>query len=220
MTAPARLVTTVDAAPGAGAELSVEVRHELELVDGRRVVLLDDRGWGSSQAWADSSAADVERTSRTVVGPDEPFGDVTAEDMTRMHWEALARAAQEQGASVVAADLQQLPHDVVLSERLLELVHGTGPGLAPRPLDTAYLRDLLVVLADRVGEEQSDPARAAWLEVHGTDLAVVVLAGGRRLAHGVEQAVGGYEPDGNDPSLHGRSLAQLFDEEAEQLTLP
>ncbi len=71
-----------------------------------------------------------------------------------------------------------------------------------------------MAVADRVREEQSDPLGAAWLEAHDTDLVVVIQAGGRRLAHPVEEAVYHYEPDGNDPSRHASWLAQLFDEEA------
>ncbi len=149
-----------------------------------------------------------------IAVPDEPFDDLTAEDMSTLHWHSLARVAREQGVNLDVADLQRLRHDVVLSERVLALLHGVGPGLVPRPLDTAYLRDLLLEVADRVGEEQSDPTRSAWLEVHGRELVVVVQAGRRRLAHPVDEAVYHYQPDGNDPSRHASWLAQLFDEEA------
>jgi hypothetical protein len=214
MTPPVRLVTYVDVAPGPRNEVSATARHELELADGRRILLLDDRGWGSTAAWTDSSVADLERTSRTVVGPDEPFDELTAQDMERLHWQALSRVAQEQGVSVDGKLLQELPHIVVLSERVLALVEGVGPGLAPRPLEPTYLRDLLVAVADSVGVEQSDPGRAAWLEVDGADLVVVMYAGRRRLAHPIEETVYHYQPDGNDPSVHASWLAQLFDEEA------
>ena len=42
----ARLVTLLDLDGGAGARsMSVSARHEAVLADGRRIVLLDDRGW-------------------------------------------------------------------------------------------------------------------------------------------------------------------------------
>jgi hypothetical protein len=214
MTTPTRLVTYVSVAPGSSNQVSAKARHELELADGRRILLLDDRGWGSTGAWADSSAADLERTARTVVGPDEPFDDLTAQDVERLHWQALSQVAQEQGVRVHAEDLLRLPHVVVLSEAILQLVQGPAPGLAPRPLGLAYLHQLLVAVADRVCEEQSDALGAAWLEASETDLVVVIQAGGRRLAHPVKETVYHYEPDGNDPSRHASWLAQLFDEEA------
>lgn len=78
----ARLVTYVDAAPGPPSNVSVKARHELELGDGRRVLLFDDRGWGSTGAWTDSSVADLERACRGAVGPDEPFNEGYAQTAT------------------------------------------------------------------------------------------------------------------------------------------
>ena len=49
----------------------MSARHEAELVDGRRVLLLDDRGWSSSgnvsDIWALTSVEDIEKTARMVV---------------------------------------------------------------------------------------------------------------------------------------------------------
>lgn len=53
-----------------------------------------------------------------VVGPDEPFGGRTAEEMAADHWESLARVARGYGVAVDAGRLARLPHDVVLSARL------------------------------------------------------------------------------------------------------
>ncbi|HWG95408.1 MAG TPA: hypothetical protein VNU66_14435 [Mycobacteriales bacterium] len=102
-----RLVTTVLPAPG--PRVSVSLLHELELDDGRRVLLLDDRGFGSTASWSQVTRADVERDARTCVGPDEPFGDRTADDMARDHWAELAARA-----GVPAPELAALPHDVEL----------------------------------------------------------------------------------------------------------
>jgi hypothetical protein len=44
----ARLVTPVELRDADARRMSVSARHEAELVDGRRVLLLDDRGWSSS----------------------------------------------------------------------------------------------------------------------------------------------------------------------------
>ena len=80
MAAVTRLLTLVDICDS-GADalmMSVSARHEAVLADGRRVVLLDDRGWGGTVAvdsagrWASETVEEMERTARVVVGPDEP----------------------------------------------------------------------------------------------------------------------------------------------------
>ncbi|NUP20884.1 MAG: hypothetical protein HOZ81_33380 [Streptomyces sp.] len=119
MTALQRLVTFVDIDDQAADTISVSARHEVELVDGTRVLLLDDRGWGSSQGWAGTSVADMQETARAVVGPDEPFGGRSQEDMEAEHWASLQQIVQRQGFIVDAASLRRLPHDVVLSRQVL-----------------------------------------------------------------------------------------------------
>ncbi len=119
MAAARRLVTTADVGPPAGRGISVAARLELELGDGTRVLLLDDRGWASTGGWDTTTPDDVAETTRVVVGPDEPFGDRSQEDMAGDHWASLAHDARRQGADVDAAGLRALPHDVVLTPRLL-----------------------------------------------------------------------------------------------------
>ena len=126
--------------------MSVSARHEAVLADGRRVVLLADRGWAGqlNVAWyhepSEQERRDVERRgiweferveemkreARFVVGPDEPFGGRTQADMEADHWDALARVLHEQGVAVEATELTALPHDVELSERVLARI-GRGP---------------------------------------------------------------------------------------------
>ena len=140
----ARLLTLVDLndADDAGPDarrMSVTARHEAVLTDGRRVVLLDDRGWGGqlavawrgepseeerlryerSSIWATETVEELEREARFVVGPDEPFDGRTQADMEAEHWDSLARVLRQQGVPVEAAELKALPHDVELSDRLL-----------------------------------------------------------------------------------------------------
>jgi hypothetical protein len=58
------------------------------LVGGRRVLLLDDRRWSESgppNIWALTSVEDIVGTARMVVGPDEPFGGRSHEDMEADH---------------------------------------------------------------------------------------------------------------------------------------
>jgi hypothetical protein len=121
VTAVRRLVTYVDITddPSRSQSISVALRHEVELTDGRRVLLLDNRGWASTANWTDRSVEDIRSTSRMVVGPDAPPADRSEEDMEILHWTSLQEIAQRQGVAVDAAELRRLPHDVVLSQRLL-----------------------------------------------------------------------------------------------------
>jgi hypothetical protein len=132
--------------------MSVSARHEAVLADGRRVVLLEDRGWSGSLSvvwadepsqqerrlvevpgiWAAETAEELKRTARDVVGPDEPFEGRTQADMEASHWEALAQVLRKHGVYVQAADLKVLPHDVELSDRVLARV---GRGKPDAPLD-------------------------------------------------------------------------------------
>ena len=50
VTAVLRLITFAEAGddPAWKAKVDVKARHELELADGRRVLLLNDRGYGST----------------------------------------------------------------------------------------------------------------------------------------------------------------------------
>jgi hypothetical protein len=125
-----RLVTLADVGEDAeGRRISVSARHEAVLEDGRRLLLLDDRGWASTlggagatevaDIWALTSERDIAEMTRVVVGPDEPFGGRSQGDMETDHWNALAEKLRADGVVVDAGELRQLPHDVVLSDRLL-----------------------------------------------------------------------------------------------------
>jgi hypothetical protein len=125
-------------------QMSVSARHEAVLADGRRLLLLGDRGWSSlprifaredggvldrrssqedvPDIWAMTSVEEIEQTARAVVGPDEPFGERSQEDMEADHWAYLAGVLRQQGIIVDPEELKQLPHDVVLSQRLLARV--------------------------------------------------------------------------------------------------
>jgi hypothetical protein len=139
----ARLLTFVDIVdddddPDA-RRMSVSARHEAVLADGRRVLLLDDRGWteelrvvwddepsaqecrllGLPGIWASTTAEEMKRTARDVVGPDEPFEGRTHVDMDASHWDYLTRILRNHGVQVEAAELKALPHNIELSDRLL-----------------------------------------------------------------------------------------------------
>ena len=134
MAAVTRLETLVDVNDenSDARQMSVSARHEAELADGRRVVLLDDRGWTSSalratatrevpdlpDIWAVTTVEDIEESARVVVGPDEPPDGYSQEEAEAAHWAYLADVLREQGIVADVLELKRLPHEVVLSERL------------------------------------------------------------------------------------------------------
>lgn len=129
MAAVRRLVTIADIDDDVPAtnQVSVSVRHEAELADGTRVLLLNDRGWGSSGQWAATSADDIRETARMVVGPDEPFDGRSHQDMAADHWAGLREILQREGVDAESTELSRLPHDVLLSGRLLARISAPGP---------------------------------------------------------------------------------------------
>jgi hypothetical protein len=151
MSAVTRLVTFVDLADEVGdtRQMAFSARHEAVLLDGWRVLLLDDRGWTwsspitvqvgasdrdstreqPSDIWATTSVEDIEQTARMVVGPDEPSDGFSQEDAEQGHWANLSNVLRHQGVVVDALDLRRLPHDVVLSERLLARLGRAATGV-------------------------------------------------------------------------------------------
>ena len=109
--------------------MSISARHEAVLADGRRLLLLDDRGWSASgppDIWALTSVEDIVNTARVVVGPDEASDGRTDEHMEADHWDHLVEVLHQHGIAVNAVQLHGRPHDVVLSRRLLARVRGAG----------------------------------------------------------------------------------------------
>ena len=133
-----RLVTFVDLNPDSDrlhpGQMSVSARLDAVLADGGRVVLLDDRGWSGSgppDIWARESVEEIEFTARTVVGPDEPPPERGYEEEAAGHWANLAGTLQRQGVVVEGPELAQLPHDVVLSDRLLARLNPSRGEVSP-----------------------------------------------------------------------------------------
>jgi hypothetical protein len=148
-----RLVTFVDFTEEVGdtRQMSFSARHEAVLLDGRRVLLLDDRGWSWSplltafqpsdasdrdspreqqpDIWATTSVEDIEQDARMVVGPDEPSDGSSQEDAEQGHWAYLSNLLRRHGVVVGALDLRRLPHDVVLSDRLLARLGRSATGV-------------------------------------------------------------------------------------------
>ncbi len=130
-----RLVTFVDGDDDLAdpRHLSLSARHEAVLTDGTTVLLLGDRGWSSSgppQLWALTSIEDIADTARMVVGPDGPFDGRSQRDLETEHWASLAARLRRRGVEADALELARLPHDVVLSERLLARL-GHAPDATP-----------------------------------------------------------------------------------------
>lgn len=75
-------------------------------------------------------------TARMVVGPDEPPTDVSYEQMEADHWAQLAEALRRQELVVDALELKRLPHDVLLTERLLARL---GHELSKDPRDVGQV---------------------------------------------------------------------------------
>jgi hypothetical protein len=108
-------------------EMSLSALHLAVLEDGRRLTLLDDRGWGvhgPPNIWRRTSVVEIETDARMVVGPDAPYGDHSAADTEADHWAYLADILRGQGVRVEADELSRLPHDVEISERLLTRIAG------------------------------------------------------------------------------------------------
>ena len=132
--AVARFITFTDVGGDVGdvGQASVLARHEAVLTDGRRVVIFDHRGWTWSlhssegdvghDPWSSTARQDIEDTARVVVGPDEPFDDHSQDDTDADYWAHVARVLEQHGVSATAHELTNVPHDVVLSERLLARV--------------------------------------------------------------------------------------------------
>jgi hypothetical protein len=105
--------------------MSMSARHEAELKDGRRLLLLGDRGWtervsGPADVRSlEISVEEIETAARTVVGPDEPFDGRSREELEADHWAFLAGVLRQHGVTAEALELKKLPHDVVLGQRLL-----------------------------------------------------------------------------------------------------
>lgn len=101
--------------------MSLSALHLAELDDARRVTLLADRGWtesGPGDIWDQTSIAEIAAQARVVVGPDEPYGSYSAQDMATGHWEHLVVVLERQSVHATARELAHLPHAVELTERL------------------------------------------------------------------------------------------------------
>lgn len=91
--------------------------------DGRRFLLLDDRGWSSSAEIAQRDLQEIEDTARMVVGPDGPGPGETDEQMQTWYWEWMEHKLRDASISAAADKLSALPHEVEIGERLRQRLH-------------------------------------------------------------------------------------------------
>ena len=119
-----RLVTIADLDYNSSnkGRISVTARLAVVLDTGSDVLLLDDRGWSSTATWSEASEEDIRETALVVVGPDEPSGDQTEEDLAADYWEYLGEILERQDLDIDPAELRELPHEVRLSQRLLKRI--------------------------------------------------------------------------------------------------
>src|SRR3712207_2186010 len=129
--------------PGQPAgQVSCSAVLKAELVDGREIVLLDDRGWSESvrfaggggplDQWSYVTREDVEATARTVVGPDEPADGESYEEAARMYWSFLARALEREGRCGAAQPPPFAPARVSLQRGSPGPIRRPGPPLTRR----------------------------------------------------------------------------------------
>jgi hypothetical protein len=110
---------------------SVSVRLDALLDDGRRLTVLDGRGWDSrhsddSPVWPQESADGVQDAALTVIGPDRPVLGETAEEVEAWHWRHLAEILAAQGVDSDPDALAALPSEVELSPRIRVLLRLDG----------------------------------------------------------------------------------------------
>lgn len=110
------------------SDMSFSALHLAVLDDGRRLTLLDDRGWGvhgPPDLWQRITADEIAEDARTVVGPDEAFGNHSQADMAAEHWAGLADTLRDHGVLVDPEELSRLPHDVEFTDRVRDRLTST-----------------------------------------------------------------------------------------------
>jgi hypothetical protein len=96
--------------------LSFSVAEFVELSDGRRIILHNERGFSGTMHWADLTRAELESAVRTSVLPDDDDEAAVEEHP----WEWLAQLAAARGVDVSADDLRKVPHVIEFSDRVVE----------------------------------------------------------------------------------------------------
>lgn len=109
------------------SQMSFSALHLAVLDDGRRLTLLDDRGWGvygTPDLWQTTTLEEIATDARVVVGPDEADGNDSPADMAAEHWSELADTLRGHGVLIDPEELSRLPHDVEIAERVRDRLSG------------------------------------------------------------------------------------------------
>jgi hypothetical protein len=113
------LVAECELVERAGNRTSFEVVEYAVLPDGRRVTLLDDRGWSQTthglpagEQWP-LTADDVRRDVLAVVLPDD--AETSGEDH---EWGWFVERLHDAGVDVTRDELRALPYRIVFGDRL------------------------------------------------------------------------------------------------------
>ena len=75
--------------------------------------------------WQETTVEEIAEDARTVVGPDEAYGDHSQTDMAADHWGGLADTLRQHNVPVDPKELSRLPHDVELTERVRDRLTNT-----------------------------------------------------------------------------------------------
>lgn len=113
-----RLVTYARLTERTASRFSVALEHVARLADGREVPLLRDRGFSGTTSSPSliSAREQLELDARTCVGPDEPVGRQTWEQVDAWHRQFIAERLQQAGVTISAEEVGRLAHDVILDE--------------------------------------------------------------------------------------------------------
>lgn len=116
--------------------VSVSARLSLLLESGNSLLLLDDRGFSTTQRWSEATVDEIKADALSVVGPDEALEDQSDDEAAEEYWEYLSEILEQQDFDIEPAGLRELPHEVRLSQRLIKRLDAATPareGLRPRP---------------------------------------------------------------------------------------
>lgn len=97
-----------------------------QLENGQCILVLDDRGWSTSENWSRAEPSAIRETTLTVVGPDEPAPGASRAQALRDYWKCIRSFLAAQGIHLSIEELMALEHEVRFGPRLQRLL--TGPG--------------------------------------------------------------------------------------------
>ncbi|MGO3760410.1 MAG: hypothetical protein ACTJF3_04395 [Glutamicibacter arilaitensis] len=107
-------------------QVSVYVLLKAQLENGQCILVLDDRGWSTSENWSRAEPAAIRETTLTVVGPGEPAPGASRAQAFRDYWKCIRSLLAAQGIHLSIEELMALEHEVRFGPRLQRLL--TGPG--------------------------------------------------------------------------------------------